>query len=629
MKFKTLMLLLLVVVLPTALLSWGGFQLARQQSEQLENRLKALMRDQLAELDSRVQRYFSIQEAALQQVTSRSYPTLDSIRETTAGVGIVENLFIISANGALAYPNPLSPLNEREREFHARIKTIVDDGEIQNQIRQLGGDLSPKRKSAARQASISRQASVGSGADWQAPSQNAGAAADPTDNNPRVAPNPLAPRQAASTAPVQQEDSDPPDELAQSTAEPSNLVPPNDVAASGGDETANDRYPVLEGWFVWYWGRGVNLIFWQRLASGNIVCVALERSRWMADLIAELPDSVGSRQKLVAERNRLTRLINSSGETVYQWGGPDEEPTILAAEIPVSHPLTSWKLQMWVAPAELQGQSLAGLNIAFGIVAFALALIAVAWIFFREYSRDLREAGKRVSFVNQVSHELRTPLTNIRMYAELLKQEIDELDGLEAEKARKRIDVVESESQRLSRLITNVLSFAGSQKDRLDLRRSSGVIDVCIEAVVSSFVPQLERLGIEVRRDLQAAEPVLFDADALGQIVGNLISNVEKYAADGKYVAIQSRQEPGWATIRIEDDGRGIESRYATKIFEPFWRLSDEPRHASGTGIGLSISRELAQIHGGDLTLEETGAGACFVIRIQTDKVAGNESSGS
>ena len=130
----------------------------------------------------------------------------------------------------------------------------------------------------------------------------------------------------------------------------------------------------------------------------------------------------------------------------------------------------------------------------------------------------------------------------------------------------------------------------------------------------------MERLGIELRTDLQAREPVRFDADALGQMLGNVISNTEKYAADGDFVTVKSRQEPGFTVITINDDGKGIPPKYSEKIFEPFWRLSDQLQHASGTGIGLSISRELARIHGGDLTLEGSSHGACFVIRIKTEE---------
>lgn len=622
MRYKTLFLLLLVVVLPTLLLSWGGFQLARQQSDQFENRVRGLMLDQLVEMDSRVKKYFASQEAILQGITSRDYLTLNSIRDTVDSVGVIDNIFIINENEVLAYPNPISPLNDRELEFYTRIREMVEDGEIQNQVRQAdanagqssyqyGGNAAPTTYSSGNQDEPNQE-------DQQIelpnqpgnPAQNDDAGRTPQSLDDQQVPqskgdaanNDISQQSATPTFPAQALDQRRRAQTQQSASEPKN-------------------YEVREGWFIWYWGRGVNLIFWQRLANGRIVCVALERSRWISDLIAELPDSVSlSDKKSSPSQERTTRIMSSSGETVYQWGNDIGDDMLLAAEFPMSHPLTSWKFQMWVMPDELKSQSLVGLNIVFGIVAFSIALIAVASIFFREYAKDLKEASKRVSFVNQVSHELRTPLTNIRMYAELLQKQIGELDSDVAEQARKRIEVVESESHRLSRLITNVLSFAGSQKNKLEIRLAEGVIDECVEHVLSSFLPNLERLKIKVQTDYQAPELVLFDSDALGQILGNVIGNVEKYAADGEFVIIKTRQQDNFTEITIQDGGPGVEALYHQKIFEPFWRLSNELQHASGTGIGLSISRELARMHDGDLTIATSDQGARFVIRIKTEK---------
>ena len=647
--------MLLVVVLPTALLSWGGFQLARQQTIQFETRVKDLMGEQLAEVDSRIKKYFETQEALLQKTTSRPFSSIDSIRETSDSVGIIDNMFIITANDILSYPNPLSPLNERELEFHSRIKTIVDDGEIQNQVRQkTAANASNNAGTVVDQSNdsmdeLGKNAEANQPADVQKESSQQEQSEDP--NSPALpdskGPNSQNNENDNAQKPtldklfqlvsIQVQRSEPQQSLSrraspQQEASPQNLqqggnqFPQLDFSSLNGINAKEETFEVCEGWFIWYWGRGVNLIFWQRIANGNIVCVALERSRWMSDLIAELPDTIripdtfsipGESKR---SKPRSTRIVNSNGETVYQWGSSVSDEMVMAAETPVSHPLTSWKLQMWVTPEELKSQSLVGLNIFLGILASSIALVAVAWIFHREYTKDLQEASKRVSFVNQVSHELRTPLTNIRMYAELLRQQLDQMDGPEAEQAKKRIDVVESESNRLSRLIGNVLTFAGRQKDKLEIRRVNGVIDDCIRDVLSSFAPNLEKLKIGIEKDLDCANEVRFDPDAVGQMVGNLISNVEKYASDGETIEIKSKMDGEFAEISIQDGGPGVDPRHADRIFEPFWRLSNELQHASGTGIGLSISRELARMHGGDLTLRQTGKGACFVVRIKTQK---------
>ena len=680
-KFKTLLLLFLVVVLPTALLSWGGYQIAQQQSNDFEIQVKSLLKDQLTELDTRIEKYFSLQEASLQNTSITGFTDYDSVRDFVDSVGIVENVFIITANDFLAYPNPLiSPLTQREEEFYAKIKTIVEDGDIQNEVLQfLAANNRNYVGNAGQNFQLSNNPSGQEIAQPATDSQTEFGNPSITNSLPRNGtPNnePFDPRKSES----QQPDSNRTDSEQQNTnrrqrptqsrsnnpqsgnsipnaaqsndlsraqnaldlAQQANPFPPTSYVQTlqttqqslldrirSIKEGIPESYETCSGWFVWYWGRGVNLIYWQRLATGNIVCVALERSRWMSDLIAELPDSVSSDSVDKAASTsvspqrpstlRTTKIVNASGESVYLWGNQVSDEMVLAAEIPVSHPLASWSLQMWVMPNELQSQSMVGVNIVLGIVASSIALIAVAWIFFREYTKEIQEASKRVSFVNQVSHELRTPLTNIRMYAELLGKDIQSLEGTDVDKAKQRIEVVESESERLSRLIGNVLTFAGSQKNKLEVYPTCGVIDDCVTQSLSSFAPNLEKLGIEIRTQLDAKKPVKFDADALGQIIGNLISNVEKYAPDSDFVEIETRQAANFSEIGIRDNGQGIDAKYGEKIFEPFWRLSNELQHASGTGIGLSISRELAKIHGGDLRLEDSDTGARFLIRIKTE----------
>jgi signal transduction histidine kinase len=222
---------------------------------------------------------------------------------------------------------------------------------------------------------------------------------------------------------------------------------------------------------------------------------------------------------------------------------------------------------------------------------------------------------QRVSFVNRVSHELKTPLTNIRMYAELLDENLSEADT----DARKQTEIIVSESRRLSRLIGNVLAFASQQKGRLTVRRSDAVPDDVIRSVVDMFEPTLESNGITVRFEPGASDRVGLDRDALGQILGNLLSNVNKYAASGKLVIVKSIQKNGMTEILVSDRGPGVPRDKAESIFAPFMRLSDRLIDGvTGTGIGLTIARELARLHGGDVVLVESDVGATFKVTLNT-----------
>jgi signal transduction histidine kinase len=375
------------------------------------------------------------------------------------------------------------------------------------------------------------------------------------------------------------------------------------------------------GWVVRFWGPGLNLIYCQRLASGQLVGVVMRRARWIADLIAALPDTNDARVPDGRDSwNARIRLVDSVGRPVYEWGSfePDEHAAPLQ-ELPPSYPLSSWRLQHFI---DNQTFAVAGRSAYFNLMsvlgATGLALVMAAALFYREYNRQVRDARQRVSFVNQVSHELKTPLTNIRMYAELLEDDLGGSDHEQDIASRKHLKVIVEESQRLSRLIGNVLTLAEKQRDRITLRFKTAVVDDVIATVVQRFEPALRRRGVEVVFEGSAKHMVALDVDAFEQILGNLLSNVEKYASSGKRLEITSVQSNSDTTIVISDDGPGIPSRQQQRIFRPFERLSNHIADSPGTGIGLTIARELARLHGGDLRLLPSKTGSRFEIRIHT-----------
>ena len=369
------------------------------------------------------------------------------------------------------------------------------------------------------------------------------------------------------------------------------------------------------GWYTWYWGNGVNLLFWVRDASGNVIGAEFDRSRMLADIVGELPNSDPSDPDLRQSRIALTA---GDGVAAYQWGtyepAPSEQPR---AALDLNHPLDSWSLVYFAAPAEthrLLGRGML-FNLAAGIGVLVLALLGLTFYVYRESTREMREAAERVSFVNQVSHELKTPLTNIRMYAELLENSRHDDDR----RASQHLGVIVSESQRLSRLIGNVLTFARRQNDKLALHFNTGNVDECIQFVLNHFTAVLESRGVKTVFTRGAGTTVNFDRDAVEQILGNLFSNVEKYAAAGGLMEVSSSQDGSTTSIVISDRGPGIPKGQEEKIFVPFHRLSNKLSDGvTGTGIGLTIARDLARRHGGDLRAVASDAGARFVLELHT-----------
>jgi signal transduction histidine kinase len=370
------------------------------------------------------------------------------------------------------------------------------------------------------------------------------------------------------------------------------------------------------GWYSWYWGNSPRLLYWLRDVSGEVVGVEIDNMRLLADIVAVLPETDPAKSTL---RDACIRLKDPRGEVVYQWGGyaaslPADQPP--RASVHLDLPLQSWRLDYFAPPDVFAaGRSALVFNMLVGLALAAFALVVLAVYFYRESTRELREAAQRVSFVNQVSHELKTPLTNIRLYAELLDREIPPDD----EKMREHLDVVVTESQRLSRLIANILTFSRQQRQTLRLHMAPGIIDEAVASVIGYFRPSLEGKGVAIEFHPGAPRVVTFDADALGQILGNLFSNVEKYAAAGGLLTVTSRQDDERTIITVADHGPGIGPRERDRVFQPFYRVHDSlTEGVAGTGIGLPIARDLARRHGGDLVLLPAEKGAAFQLTIHT-----------
>ncbi len=388
---------------------------------------------------------------------------------------------------------------------------------------------------------------------------------------------------------------------------PDDRMPATKASVAKGSPTASSG--DAHGWYSWHWGNGLNLLFWRRLPDGRIAGAELDRLGLLADLIAQLPDSRDS-----AANERL-RLLDSRNRILYQWGGLEPGENISPdAKLTLTPPLQSWRLTYHGDVRNTGTGQAARFQIVSGLVALTLVVILGLIYLYRELTRTMREASQRVNFVNQVSHELKTPLTNIRMYAELLRADLE--DQPEEERAK----VIVAETQRLSRLIGNVLSFARGRRKALRLHLVEMALDECVKTVLDAFLPTLEQRGIQVETHLAAPAPVRLDPDAVVQIIGNLLSNVEKYAANDGFASVSTRQDEQSVELEVADRGPGIAAAHRKRLFQPFYRIrSDLSEGVSGTGIGLAISRELARLHGGDLVLAEAERGARFVLTLPGD----------
>ena len=260
----------------------------------------------------------------------------------------------------------------------------------------------------------------------------------------------------------------------------------------------------------------------------------------------------------------------------------------------------------------------ARLTLGLLIAVLVLAIGMGSWLIVRNLNSELKLARQKTDFVGNVSHELKTPLTSIRMFSELLAE------GRVADPAKQRsyLDIITAEAARLTRLINNVLDFSRMERGEKKYNFQPCDLVEVVRAAAQTFRPHLEAGGFKFDCPLpNTAVPVRGDADALSQVIVNLLSNAEKYSNGGKEITLElaRRESPlPHAEIRLLDRGSGVPRGSEEKVFEKFYRAHDSlSSGVQGSGLGLTIARQIARAHGGDVVYEpRAGGGSCFILRL-------------
>jgi signal transduction histidine kinase len=243
----------------------------------------------------------------------------------------------------------------------------------------------------------------------------------------------------------------------------------------------------------------------------------------------------------------------------------------------------------------------------------AVALAAFgAYMWYKGLQREIQTARMRSSFVSSVSHELKTPLTSIRMFSEILRFKPPE-ESVRVE----YLDTILNESQRLTRLLNNVLNFSKIEEGSLNYQFERVSLNEILSSTMRTMEYPVRSDGFTLQTDIPEEElTVLGDRDALEQVVLNLISNAMKYSIGVKEIAIRLYKNENHACIEVEDHGLGIEPDEIQKIFQSFYRSKDaHRRHIPGTGLGLSIVAHTMEAHDGGVTVNSVpGDGSTFTL---------------
>jgi signal transduction histidine kinase len=351
-----------------------------------------------------------------------------------------------------------------------------------------------------------------------------------------------------------------------------------------------------------YSSMGVNETGWKAF-PGNVLWLIgkAQRGERKAPLVlAVRADAMQERVNGLSEADRGFVLSAEQGELM------DERLAGLRVMVPEDDPALS--------EAGLTGPSFYGVTIA---LALAVSMFG-AYFLWRDTRRESALVQLRSQFVSGVSHELKTPLTSIRMFADTL-QIAEETGADDPAKRIEYLNIIVQESERLTRLLNNVLAFAQIERGSQSYEKQAVRLQDILEDAARIMRFPLEEKGFALELDFADDVPaVQADRDAIEQAVLNLLSNAMKYSGKNRYVALRLCRQQDNAVISVMDHGIGIPLAAQDRIFESFYRVPGKQAQAvGGAGLGLAIVDHIVRAHDGTVTVQsEPDRGSTFSIRI-------------
>jgi signal transduction histidine kinase len=254
------------------------------------------------------------------------------------------------------------------------------------------------------------------------------------------------------------------------------------------------------------------------------------------------------------------------------------------------------------------------LPLILGMLGLTAVLIGTALFQLRRESQLTR---LRTDFISGVSHELRTPLAQIRMFSETLT-----LGRVRSEEERRRsLAIIDQEARRLTHLVENLLHFSRSERQTTHITPEPTALAPLVQEVLDGVTPLAAARGATLAADVPEDLVVPADPGAVRQMLLNLLDNAVKYGPAGQVVRVGATRHNGSARLWVDDGGPGIPRADRERVWERFWRLErDRGSSVAGSGIGLAVVRELADLHHGRAWIDdigpEAGGGTRVVIEL-------------
>ena len=368
-----------------------------------------------------------------------------------------------------------------------------------------------------------------------------------------------------------------------------------------------------------YHGQSYLLSYWQRVVEDRRYIVVA----WH-DVGRIVKDTMPALFSASATPSRVN-VLDESGRIIY---GPSLRSGGFTVAVPLPTTLYGWRVQVSPSASDeltARVRNRAMLELVMVVLSCSVIILGVVTILLAA-ERERRISTLKSEFVANVSHELKTPLALVRMFGEMLQSGRVRDD----DKRRQYLDIIVSETERLSALIENVLDFARVERGRQAYEFAVGDVGEAVSKAVTVYRHCAEREGIDLVLDVQERLPrVPIDGRAIELAIINLIDNALKYAPESGVVTVKASHEKGGQghaiVVRVVDQGPGVPAEDRERIFERFVRgkgsretISGRP--IRGSGIGLALVKHIAESHGGHAWVDASGGslarGASFALSI-------------
>jgi signal transduction histidine kinase len=243
-----------------------------------------------------------------------------------------------------------------------------------------------------------------------------------------------------------------------------------------------------------------------------------------------------------------------------------------------------------------------------------LALLAAYIVYLNDRTSELElklEEEKRLAYVGTIAagmaHEIRNPLSSVKMNIQMIEARLSDFGQKESDYLVAKVGRIHRETARLEESVNNFLAFARPKP----LQRRWADLNEAVEHVIEFLEPACQNDGIRIVRDFESKLPQVFiDAEQLGQAVENLIRNAHQAIGDNGTIEVYTGRQGDAVEVRVSDDGPGISAADAGKIFDIFYTTKE-----GGSGLGLTIVKQIAEAHGGGVTLDTiVGKGTTFTV---------------